>query len=66
MLAEADAVDRAEDERYGDARGDELPAEISTAHGRRGWLHEAKHRLDQKRAQEAAPIPRSRPDGCGK
>ncbi len=25
ILAEADAVDREEDERYGDARGDELP-----------------------------------------
>ncbi len=62
ILAEADAVDRAEDERYGDARGDELPAEVSTAHGRRGWLREAKHRLDQKRAEEAAPIPRSRPE----
>ncbi len=61
ILAEADAVDREEDERYGDARGDELPAEISTAHGRRGWLRDAKHRLDERRANEAAPIPRSRP-----
>jgi hypothetical protein len=32
ILAEADAVDAAEDERFGDARGDELP----TAQGRRG------------------------------
>ena len=29
-LAEADAVDAAEDERYGERRGDELPAELST------------------------------------
>jgi hypothetical protein len=25
ILAEADAIDRAEDEQFGDARGDELP-----------------------------------------
>jgi transposase len=61
ILAEADAVDREEDERYGDARGDELPPELSTAHGRRGWLREAKRRLDEKRGEQAAPIPRSRP-----
>ena len=62
ILAEADAVDRAEDERYGDARGDELPPELSTDHGRRAWLREAKRRLDQKRAEEARAIPRSRPE----
>ena len=61
ILAEADAVDREEDERYGEARGDELPPHLSTAHGRRGWLREAKRRLEEKRAEEAAPIPRSRP-----
>jgi transposase len=59
ILAEADAVDRAEDERFGDARGDELPPELSTAHGRRGWLREAKRRLEEKRAEEARPIPRA-------
>src|SRR3954453_18677764 len=62
ILAEADAVDAEEDERFGDARGDELPAELQTAQGRRGWLREAKRRLDERRAEEARPIPRSRPD----
>jgi transposase len=62
ILAEADAVDRAEDERFGDARGDELPAQLSTHQGRRGWLRDAKRRLDEKRAAEARPIPSSRPD----
>ncbi len=62
ILEEADAVDREEDERFGEARGDELPAELATAHGRKGWLREAKRRLDEKRAEEAAPIPRSRPE----
>ena len=28
--------------------------------GRQGWLREAKRRLDDKRAEEARPIPRSR------
>jgi transposase len=60
ILAEADAVDAEEDERFGDARGDELPAELQTAQGRRGWLREAKRRLDERRAEEARPIPRSR------
>jgi len=62
ILAEADAVDAEEDERFGDARGDELPAELRTAQGRRGWLREAKRRLDERRAEEARPIPKSRPD----
>ena len=62
ILAEADEVDAAEDEQFGDARGDELPPELSTAQGRRGWLREAKRRLDEQRAAEAKPIPRDRPD----
>ena len=61
ILQEADAVDRAEDEEFGDARGDELPPELATAQGRRGWLREAKRRLDAERAAQAKPIPRSRP-----
>ena len=62
ILAEADAVDRAEDERFGDRRGDELPAELATAQGRRGWLREAKRRLEERRAAEAEPIPKARPE----
>ena len=62
ILAEADAVDAAEDEQFGERRGDELPPELATAQGRRGWLREAKRRLDQKRAEAARPIPRSGPD----
>jgi transposase len=62
ILAEADAVDAEEDERFGEARGDELPPELSTAQGRRGWLRDAKRSLEDKRAAEARPIPRDRPD----
>lgn len=61
ILAEAAQTDRVEDEQYGQARGDELPAELSTNQGRRGWLREAKRRLDDQRATEARPIPESRP-----
>jgi transposase len=61
ILAEADAVDRAEDERFGERRGDELPPELSTAQGRRGWLRDAKRRLNERRAAEARPVPKSRP-----
>jgi transposase len=62
ILAEADAVDAEEDAQFGDARGDELPPELSTAQGRRGWLREAKRRLDEQRAEEARAIPRDRPE----
>ena len=62
IIEEAKTVDALEDEQFGDARGDELPPELRTAQGRRGWLREAKHRLDEKRAAEAKPIPRSRPE----
>src|SRR3954470_23833368 len=41
ILEEAGAVDAEEDERYGEARGDELPPELTTGEGRRGWLREA-------------------------
>jgi transposase len=61
ILAEADAVDRAEDERFGERRGDELPPELTTAQGRRGWLREARRRLDERRAAEARPVSKSRP-----
>jgi hypothetical protein len=61
ILEEAAAVDAAEDELYGEKRGDELPEHLSTSQGRRGWLREAKRQLDEERAKEARPIPRSRP-----
>jgi transposase len=60
ILAEADAVDREEDERFGERRGDELPEPLTTGEGRARWLAEAKRRLEQRRAEEARPIPASR------
>jgi hypothetical protein len=60
-LLEAAEIDAAEDERFGDRRGDELPAELATAQGRKKWLEAARRRLDAQRELEARPIPRPRP-----
>jgi hypothetical protein len=60
ILAEADAVDREEDEGFGDRRGDVVPEELATVAGRAKWLAEAKRRLEQRRAEEARPIPAPR------
>ena len=61
IIEEAKAIDGAEDELYGEARGDELPEELSTSQGRRGWLREAKRRLEAERDRSPQPVPRSRP-----
>src|SRR6188472_323498 len=55
------AKERAEDELYGDGRGDELAPEFSTSAGWRGWLREAKKRLEAERLANQQPIPRDRP-----
>jgi transposase len=60
ILEQAAAVDAEEHERFGDARGDELPSELATGQGRQRWLRDAKRRLDERRAQEAKPIACSR------
>jgi transposase len=60
ILAEAGRVDAAEDELYGEARGDELPEQLTTREGRRAWLREAKERLEAERAQSPEPVPRDR------
>jgi transposase len=50
ILAEAKATDEAEDELYGEKRGDELPEELATAEGRRAWL---KRELARQRAEDS-------------
>ncbi len=60
ILAEAGRIDAAEDERHGEARGDELPERLTTRDGRRAWLREAKERLDRERAAKPEPVPRQR------
>jgi len=54
MLAEADAVDAAEDAEHGDRRGDELPPELAEATSRRARLARAKRQLEQECEVEQA------------
>ena len=61
ILAEAAETDRFEDERFGEKRGDELPPELQTEQGRRGWLRDARRRLEAERDANPKPVPRSRP-----
>jgi transposase len=61
LVERAIATDQAEDELYGEARGDELPSEFATTAGRRGWLREAKKRLEAERSANPQPVPRDRP-----
>jgi transposase len=60
IVQEQVAADAAEDELHGQPRGDELPPELARSKGRQVWLREAKRRLDERRAAEAIPVPRSR------
>ena len=62
ILEEAQAVDAAEDELYGEARGDELPPELRTAQGRRGVAARgASASWTSGASRRPAPVPRSRP-----
>jgi transposase len=61
ILSDAAAVDRAEDERFGERRGDELPERLTSEGGRRAWLEAAKRRLQERRAAEGKPVASSRP-----
>jgi transposase len=60
ILEEAARIDAAEDELFGDARGDELPEGLRTSGDRRRVLREAKQALEAERAAQAKPIPRDR------
>ena len=52
ILEQAEQTDREEDERYGDARGDELPEQLRTREGRRAALAAAREKLERARAAE--------------
>jgi transposase len=49
ILAEAEAVDAAEDELYGDARGDELPAQLADPVTRKDRIRQALAELEAER-----------------
>ena len=57
ILEDAARIDAEEDERYGDARGDELPEHLCTAEGRRKAIKEAKQRLERQRGREPTTEP---------
>jgi transposase len=48
ILAEARATDEAEDELYGEQRGDELPEQLRTPDGRREFFRQAKRELERE------------------
>jgi transposase len=54
ILAEAAATDAAEDARLGDARGDELPAELADPVTRRARLERAQRELEAEQAARVA------------
>ena len=60
MLAEAEAIDAAEDEMFGEGRGDELPADLRERSGRLSRLRSCHERLlreaDGKRAGQQEKI----------
>jgi transposase len=54
LLAEAEAIDEAEDQRYGKGkRGDELPEELQFKQSRLAKIKEAKEALEREARQEA-------------
>ena len=61
ILAEAEAVDAAEDARYGDARGDELSPELRRRETRLARIREAKAALEAE-ARERTGNPDAVPD----
>src|SRR5215212_9783696 len=60
ILEEAAELDATEDERFGDARGDELPVELRVGGDRRKRLREAKQALDAEREADQVPVGRDR------
>jgi transposase len=60
IVEEAIATDKAENERFGERRGDELGPQVPLGEGRRDWLRRAAQKLERERAARARPIPRSR------
>jgi len=57
---EAAEVDAAEDEQFGDRRGDELPEKLTDEYRRRAWLREAVRELERERAEAGEPVKRDR------
>jgi transposase len=54
IIKEAGEIDAAEDELYGEERGDELPEHLRTSEGRRAALKQAKQKLEAERAENGS------------
>jgi transposase len=54
ILAQVRATDEAEDEEFGEARGDELPEQLRTPEGRREFFRQARQR---RRRQQEGRVP---------
>jgi len=58
VIAATRATDEAEDEEFGEARGDELPEQLRTAEGRREFFDQAREQLRrEERSLEPAGEP---------
>src|ERR1700751_4572621 len=55
IVAQARAIDEAEDELYGDQRGDELPAKLRTREGRAEFFRRARERRAAETAEDQQP-----------
>src|SRR5437588_435722 len=55
IMDEHERIDRDEDERHGDARGDELPQRFRSRESRRAALAEAKRQLEAEREHHPEP-----------
>jgi len=53
LMAQAEAADAEEDKRYGDKRGDELPAELARRETRLKAIREAKRALEERAREKA-------------
>ena len=67
ILAEAKAIDEAEDELFGEERGDELPEQLRTREGRAEFFRQARERraaeTPEDQQPELAPEPAPSEDG---
>jgi transposase len=67
MLAEAEAVDAAEDEAYGeDRRGDEIAPELRRRESRLEKLREAKEAIEAEAREKAETTARAKAEAAGK
>jgi transposase len=63
IIEQAIAIDQAEDEQFGEKRGDELPEELQTAAGRRAWLERELARERAEAEDDAGEAPADPLDG---